>query len=97
VRLRFTSRAIGEIARIADFVRANNPAAASHIRASLYDSLQNLLLFPNLGRRQSTEGVRKIVTRRFAYLIYYTVDRANDEIVILNVKHLAQEREHQDK
>jgi toxin ParE1/3/4 len=40
--------------------------------------------------------VRKLVTRKYAYLIYYTVDEAAEEIVILNVKHPAQEREHSD-
>jgi hypothetical protein len=41
--------------------------------------------------------VRKLVTRRYRYLVYYTVDAAYDEIVILNVKHPAREREHQDR
>jgi len=30
------------------------------------------------------------------HLIYYTVDDAEDEIVILNVKHPARERDHSD-
>jgi toxin ParE1/3/4 len=41
-------------------------------------------------------GVRKFVTRKYAYLVYYTVDEAADEIIILNVKHPAQRREHED-
>jgi hypothetical protein len=36
------------------------------------------------------------VTRRYAYLVYYTVDEAAEEIVILNVKHPARRREHED-
>ncbi|MBV9198631.1 MAG: type II toxin-antitoxin system RelE/ParE family toxin, partial [Alphaproteobacteria bacterium] len=32
----------------------------------------------------------------YNYLIYYTVDDKADEIVILNVKHPAQKREHGD-
>jgi hypothetical protein len=45
--------------------------------------LQNLILFPDVGRPQKAEGVRKIVTRKYAYLIYYVVDDLADEIVIL--------------
>ena len=52
--------------------------------------------FPHVGRLQQTEGVRKFVTRRYAYLIYYTVDDAADEIIVLSVKHSAQRREHDD-
>jgi toxin ParE1/3/4 len=52
--------------------------------------LQNLILFPHVGRLQKAEGVRKIVTRK------YMIDELADEIVILSVKHPAQEREHSD-
>jgi toxin ParE1/3/4 len=41
--------------------------------------------------------VRKLVTRRFAYLVYYLADQANDEIVILSVKHPVQKSEHTDR
>jgi len=58
--------------------------------------LQNLILFPHVGRLQKAEGVRKIETRKYAYLIYYMVDELAGEIVILSVKHPAQEREHSD-
>jgi plasmid stabilization system protein ParE len=53
-------------------------------------------LFPHVGRLQQTEGVRKFVTRRYAYLIYYTVDSVAEEIIVLSVKHPAQKREHDD-
>jgi plasmid stabilization system protein ParE len=53
-------------------------------------------LFPRAGRLQQTDGVRKFVTRRFAYLIYYTVDSAAAEIIILSVRHSAPKREHDD-
>jgi plasmid stabilization system protein ParE len=42
------------------------------------------------------ERVRKLVTRRYPYLVYYTIDDAADEIVILAIQHPAQEREHSD-
>lgn len=58
--------------------------------------MRNLILFPRVARRQTTEGVRKVVARKYPYLIYYTVDEAEDEIIILNVKHPARERDHSD-
>jgi plasmid stabilization system protein ParE len=63
---------------------------------AIYESLQDLILFPYIGRRQKAEHVRKLVTRKYPYLIYYTVDADAEEIVILNVKHPAREREHED-
>lgn len=96
MKLRFTPRATANIIEIADYIRASNPAAAERVRAAIYESLQNLLLFPHVGRRQKTEGVRKFVTRRYGYLVYYAVDEAAAEIVILNIKHPARRREHED-
>lgn len=96
MKLRFTPRAIANLIEIADYIRAHNPTAARRVRAAIYDSLQNLILFPYVGRKQKVEGVRKFVTRKYACLVYYTVDEAAEEIVILNVKHPARRREHED-
>ena len=30
--------------------------------------------YPQMGRAQTIEGVRKIVARRYPYIIYYSVD-----------------------
>jgi toxin ParE1/3/4 len=96
VKLRFTPRATANIAKIADYIRKRNPSAARRVRSSIYDSMQNLLLFPLIGRQQKEPGVRKHVTPRYAYLVYYTIDEVEEEIIILSVKHSAQEREHDD-
>ena len=95
MKLRFTPLAIANIEEIADYIRVRNPAAAKRVRAAIYDGLQNLLLFPYAGRRQKVEGVRKFLTRRYVYLLYYTVDEAAGEIVILNIKHPARRPEHE--
>jgi plasmid stabilization system protein ParE len=96
VKLRFTPRAVENIVGIADYILEQNPSAAQWVRASIYESLQDLLLFPRVGRIQKTEGVRKFVTRKYRFLVYYTVDAAAEEVVILNVKHPSQLREHDD-
>jgi toxin ParE1/3/4 len=96
MKLRFTPRAIENLSSIADHLRSNSPAAARRVRAAIYASLQNLILFPKVGRPQRTAGVHKLVTRKYAYLIYYALDADAEEIIILNVKHPAQEREHSD-
>ena len=96
MKLRFTPRATEDLVAIADFIFARSPSAALLVRAAIYESLQNLTLYPQIGRRQKTEGVRKVVTRKYGYLIYYTVDSGADEVVILNLKHPARDREHED-
>src|SRR5437763_8965496 len=96
MKLRFTPRAAQDLAAIADYIRGHNPAAAQQVRAAILHSLQNLILFPEVGRLQAVEGVRKLVTRKYPYLVYYTVDESGEEIVILTIQHPAREREHED-
>jgi len=40
--------------------------------------------------------VRKIVTRRYPYLVYYSVDALADEIVIISIQHPSRKREFKD-
>jgi toxin ParE1/3/4 len=96
MKLRFTPRAIANIEDIADYIHARNPAAAERVRSAIYRSLQDLMLFPEMGRRQKTEGVRKLITRDYPYLVYYTIDQAAGEIVVLNVRGASRRREHLD-
>ncbi len=96
MRLRFTPRATSDLIAIADYVRARNPGASLAVRDAILSSLQTLALYPEIGRRQTVEGVRKIVTRRYGYLVYYAVDHANDEIAVLTIQHPARRREYSD-
>jgi plasmid stabilization system protein ParE len=53
-------------------------------------------LFPQIGRQQKVEGVRKLVTRHYRYLVYYMADDQADEILILAIQHPGRERENSD-
>jgi toxin ParE1/3/4 len=94
VRLRFTPRAVFDLASIADYIRERNPAAAVRVRSSILKSLGNLTAFPRMGRKQSTPGVRKLVTRRYSYLVYYKVDLDAREVVVLSIRHPARKRKY---
>ena len=96
MKLRHAKRATQDLIEIADYIRQRNPAAALRVRAAILDSLRNLVLFPELGRPQNVENVRKLVTRKYPYLVYYTFDPEAEEIVILTIRHSAREGEHQD-
>jgi plasmid stabilization system protein ParE len=65
VRLRLTPRATRDLADIAGYLAALNPAASQRVRAAILESLQSIVSFPRLGRPQTVDGVRKVVTRRY--------------------------------
>jgi plasmid stabilization system protein ParE len=96
VKLRYTPRATRDLVEIAEYLRARNPSAALAVRDAILRSLQDLALFPAIGRRQNVEGVRKLVTRRYRYLIYYTIDQPAEEAVILTIQHSARRRAYLD-
>jgi toxin ParE1/3/4 len=94
VKLRFTPRAVSELAAIGDCIHERNPAAAKRVRASILKSIDHLTVFPRMGRKQTTPGVRKLVTDRYSYLVYYTVDMDAQEVVVISIRHPARKRKH---
>jgi toxin ParE1/3/4 len=96
MRLRFTPRAAADLIAIADYIRERNPTASLAVRDAILSSLHTLALFPEIGRRQTVEGVRKLVVRKHGYLAYYTIDRSRDEVVILTIRHPSQRRQYSD-
>ena len=95
MKLRFTPRALENISAIAPYIRFRNPAAAQRVLRFAKACRTSSCFHGSVGFQQ-TQGVRKFVTPRYAYLIYYTVDDAAGEIIILSVKHSAQKRDHED-
>jgi len=79
MKLRFTPRAVQDLSAIADYIREQNPSAALRVRTAILESLQSLVLFPQVGRPQKVQGVRKLVMPRYRYLVYYTVDERAEE------------------
>ena len=79
---------------IADYIRERNPAAAKRVRASILKSIDHLTVFPRMGRKQSTPGVRKLVTQRYSYLVYYKIDMEAREIVIVSIRSPARKRKY---
>ena len=96
MRLRFTPRATQDLIEIADYFKERNPAASSRVRTAILNSLQSLTLFPEGGRRQTVNDVRKLVTRQYRYIVYYSIERAAEEIIVITIQHPARKREHDD-
>ena len=96
MKLRFTRRATQDLADIANYLQSRSPGGAANVRAAILDSLQALTEFPTAGRMQSVESVRKLVTRKYSYLIYYEFSPASDTIVVITIQHSSRQREFED-
>lgn len=93
MKLRFTRRAAQDLATISAYIKQRNPPAAKRVRADILGSLQTLLLFPKIGREHTPEGIRSVVTRRYGYVVYYSVDEANEEVIVIAIQHPARDRD----
>jgi plasmid stabilization system protein ParE len=91
MRLRFTRRAIGDLFEMAAYLKDFSPGSSEEVGNSILATAAMLCEFPKAGRI-ARHGTRRIVNRRYGYLIYYRVDDALDEIVVLAVRHPARRR-----
>jgi toxin ParE1/3/4 len=87
MKLRFTQRAVQDLVAISDYLRPLNPAGAQRVRTAILDSIKILTQFPGAGRLQDVESVRKLVTRKYPYRVYYRVNASSDEVLIITIQH----------
>jgi toxin ParE1/3/4 len=87
VKARFTPRARDELIEIADYIRQFSPPSATRVRDEIRRTIALLERFPFSGTRTEVDPVRKVVVRRYPYIIYYLVDAERSEVVILAIHH----------
>jgi plasmid stabilization system protein ParE len=94
--IRYLPPAERDIHELADYLLARNPDAAARVRSAILRTLEIAAHFPELGRRQLTRRVRKLVVPRYGYLIYF-VDPAANELIVLRIRHGRQRRSYKDR
>lgn len=88
MRLQFSDQAIGDLARLREFIAVKNPAAASSISTQLVGSLQRLVDQPHMGRDSELPGVQAWIARD--YVVHYVV--RDDLLTMLQVWHGKEDR-----
>jgi plasmid stabilization system protein ParE len=92
MKVRWSESALSDIDEIFSYIYEHNRAAAAAVVARIEAVASLLQDFPDAGHLTDEPGVRMFPTIRYPYLVFYTVDPAKAEIVILHVRHGAQER-----
>ena len=85
MKVKFARPALAELDAIFAYIHQRNPIAAGQVVARVREIAAQLGRFPDMGHPKYKPGVRMITVRRYPYLIFYTV--ANDEVLILSVRH----------
>ena len=95
--IRYLPPAERDIHAIADYLLERNPDAAARVRGAILRTLEVAAHFPQLGRSQQTPRVRKLVVPRYGYLIYFVVDAAAGELIVLRIRHGRRRRSYKDR
>jgi addiction module RelE/StbE family toxin len=85
MKVRFTRPALADLDGIVEYIRQNNPAAATQVEEAIRNAAALLGHFPQMGHLKYLPGVRMMPVRRYPYLIFYTIE--SDEVRILSVRH----------
>jgi toxin ParE1/3/4 len=85
VKIRFTKRAIAQVAGAVDYVAERSPQGADRIRERLAELLALLEGQPEMGRITDEPGVRRITLTPFPYVLDYRV--TTKEIIVMRFRH----------
>jgi toxin ParE1/3/4 len=83
VRVRYTRRAVAQIAAALDYIAARSPQGAESVRKRLAATVAALEAHPQIGHATDRPGVRRIATAPYPYLIAAT------EVIIMRFRHAA--------
>ena len=87
MKVRYTRRALRQMAEILDYIEAQSPDGARNVKARLQAVIGLLAEHPNSGRATNKGGLRRIVANPYPYVIFYRPDAAG--IIIHGVRHTA--------
>ncbi len=92
MKIRWSETALSELDEIFSYIRQNNRRAAIAVVERI-EALATLLQeFPLIGHLTDEASVRVLAVVRYPFLIFYAIDEAAGEIVVLHVLHTAQQR-----
>ncbi|AWC24613.1 type II toxin-antitoxin system RelE/ParE family toxin [Aminobacter sp. P9b] len=89
MRLRYTLPALADLEGILDHIAAESPSAAKKVAKRIKVITELLQRHPEVGRLTDEDGIRRINTRPYPYLIFY--EHGGDEVVIHAVRHGARD------
>jgi toxin ParE1/3/4 len=87
MKVRFTEAARRELREAVYFLREIDPRLSAAFAVEVERALFALRAFPRSAQETDLPGVRRSYIRRFRYLIFYTIDEAHDELVVLHIRH----------
>ena len=80
MRLRVTRRAATQIAKALEYIEADSPQGANHVRERIQTLFRLLEQHPYAGQATDLPGVRRLTLSPYPYLIFYRV--TDSEVIV---------------
>lgn len=90
MKVRFTSAARDDIARIHDYIFQHNPVAAARVVRAIEVATYQLADFPNSGRIGGVADTREVVVPKLPYIAVYRITASHVEVIA--VFHAAEDK-----
>jgi toxin ParE1/3/4 len=85
VKLRVTKRAATQIEKALEYIEAESPQGANHLRERIQSLFLLLTEHPHAGQSTDLPGVRRLVVSPYPYLIFYRI--TGGEIIVQRMRH----------
>ena len=83
--LRVTRRAATQIEKALDYIEADSPKAANHVRQRIQTLFRLLAQHPYAGQTTDLPGVRRLTLSPYPHLIFYRV--TDSEVIVQRMRH----------
>jgi addiction module RelE/StbE family toxin len=87
VELEWTPEAVSDLGKAEAFIAAEKPSAAMATVNRVFDAVEYLLSYPNLGRPGRTQGPRELMIPGLPFIVVYRI--RTDRIELLRLLHHA--------
>jgi toxin ParE1/3/4 len=89
MRVRYSRRALSQLASVYEFLCERSPAGAHHVTESIKMTAARLEELPRLGKTTDESDVYLIVEPEFLYRIFYEL--RGDDVFVIRILHRAQD------
>ena len=85
MNVRYSRRALSQLASVHEYLRAHNSATAVNVTASIRSTIARLKEMPLLGKPTDEVDVHVIIEPEYLYRVFYSLKR--QEVFVIRILH----------
>ena len=85
MNIRYSRRALSQLASVHEYLQARNSATASNVTASIRSTIVRLKEMPLLGKPTDEVDVHVIIEPEFLYRVFYSI--RGQEVFVIRILH----------